>query len=148
VGVVDCLSRCGCSQHLVGHASPLLHESHSSLLCCAVQLSVNDFIIRAVATALADIPEANARWDSNAEEVVRVPDVDVSVAVATPAGLVTPIVKKANTKSLAEISAEVKELATRARANRLKPEEFQGGEMPGPVGIATGKWCGAGREVL
>ncbi|MBP9694151.1 MAG: pyruvate dehydrogenase complex dihydrolipoamide acetyltransferase [Alphaproteobacteria bacterium] len=96
-------------------------NSHSE----AYKISVNDFIIKAVARALKDIPDANASWVD--EAILRYKRVDVSVAVATPAGLVTPIIKSADEKSLSQVSAEMKDLATRARDNKLKPQEFQGG---------------------
>jgi pyruvate dehydrogenase E2 component (dihydrolipoamide acetyltransferase) len=90
-----------------------------------VKVSVNDFVIRAVALSLREIPAANASWTDDA--VLQFIDVDVSVAVATPNGLITPIVKKADGKGLAAISAEMKDLAERARLGKLKPEEFMGG---------------------
>ena len=74
---------------------------------CEVQVSVNDFIVRATALALADVPRANSQWDSKTGEVVACPGIDISIAVATDKGLITPIVKDANKKSLAQISAEV-----------------------------------------
>ncbi|MCA1907712.1 MAG: pyruvate dehydrogenase complex dihydrolipoamide acetyltransferase [Magnetospirillum sp.] len=89
------------------------------------KLSVNDFIIRAVALALKKVPAANASWGEDA--IKRYTDVDVSVAVATPNGLITPIVRHADHKGLAAISNEMKELAGKARDGKLKPEEFQGG---------------------
>lgn len=89
------------------------------------RVSVNDFIIRAVALALKKIPAANASWTN--EAILQYRNADVSVAVATPAGLITPIVRAAETKSLATISAEMKDLVARARDGKLKPEEFQGG---------------------
>lgn len=89
------------------------------------KVSVNDFVIRAVALSLREVPAANAAWSDDA--VLRFNDVDVSVAVATPDGLITPIIKKADTKGLAAISSEMKELAARARDGKLKPEEFMGG---------------------
>ncbi|MBK1663700.1 pyruvate dehydrogenase complex dihydrolipoamide acetyltransferase [Rhodospirillum rubrum] len=90
-----------------------------------VKLSVNDLIIKAVALALRKVPAANASWSD--EAIVLWSDVDISIAVATPGGLITPIVRKADQKGLATISAEMKDLATRARDGKLKPEEFQGG---------------------
>lgn len=93
------------------------------------KVSVNDFVIRAAALALKAVPEANAQWDAKQEEIRLVDNVDISVAVATDSGLITPIVTQANTKSLSQISTEVKELASRARANKLKPNEFQGGSF-------------------
>ena len=94
-----------------------------------MQVSVNDFVIRAVALALKAVPEANAQWDAKQGEIKTVDSIDISIAVATDNGLITPIVAQANTKSLTQISAEVKELAGKARANKLKPNEFQGGSF-------------------
>ena len=91
----------------------------------AYKLSVNDFVVRAVALALKKVPAANASWGE--EAIKRYKDVDVSVAVATPTGLITPIVHHADHKGLAEISNEMKSLAAKARDGKLKPEEFQGG---------------------
>ena len=90
-------------------------------------LSVNDFVIRAAALALRKVPAANASWVDGA--LRQYTSADVSVAVAIEDGLVTPIVRNADAKGLAEISAEVKELAGRARAKPmgLAPEEYQGG---------------------
>ncbi|MDX1923371.1 MAG: pyruvate dehydrogenase complex dihydrolipoamide acetyltransferase [Alphaproteobacteria bacterium] len=89
------------------------------------KVSVNDFIIRAVAVALRQVPAANASWAE--EGVLMYKDVDISVAVATPAGLITPIIKKADQKSIQALSSTMKDLATRAKDNKLKPEEFMGG---------------------
>lgn len=89
------------------------------------KISVNDFIIRAVALALKKVPAANASWSN--EAILQYRDADISVAVATPTGLITPIVRAAQTKTLAAISGEMKDLAARARDGKLKPEEFQGG---------------------
>jgi pyruvate dehydrogenase E2 component (dihydrolipoamide acetyltransferase) len=91
----------------------------------AYKLSVNDFVIRAVALALKKVPAANASWGE--EAIKRYTDVDISVAVATPNGLITPIVRHADHKGLAAISNEMKELAGKAKDGKLKPEEFQGG---------------------
>lgn len=102
---------------------------HSQSVECCPQVSINDFVIRAAALALKAVPEANAQWDLKSEQVKLVEGIDIAVAVATDAGLITPIVPQANTKTLAQISAEVKELAGRARANKLKPHEFQGGSF-------------------
>lgn len=90
-----------------------------------VKLSVNDFIIRASALALKKVPAANASFTETAIRLYS--DVDISVAVATPAGLLTPIIKHADQKGLAQISAEMKALAAKAKDGKLKPEEFQGG---------------------
>ncbi len=90
-----------------------------------LKISVNDFIIKAAAVALTSVPAANASWD--VEGVLYYDHADISVAVATPSGLITPIVKAAEGKGLAAISAEMKDLAARAREGQLKPEEYQGG---------------------
>ncbi|KAJ8557562.1 hypothetical protein K7X08_003187 [Anisodus acutangulus] len=92
-----------------------------------VKVSVNDIVIKVVATALRNVPEANAYWDAGKGEVVLCDSVDISVAVATEKGLMTPIIRNADQKSLSSISAEIKELAGKARAGKLKPNEFQGG---------------------
>ena len=89
------------------------------------KISVNDFVIKAVALALKKVPAVNASWSEDA--VLRWTSVDVSVAVALDDGLITPIIRNADQKGLAQISAEMKDLATRAKANKLKLEEFQGG---------------------
>lgn len=91
----------------------------------AYKLSVNDFIIKAVAMALKAFPAANVSWTDTA--LLQYHSADISVAVSTPNGLITPIVKGAENKGLREISQEVKDLAGRAREGKLKPEEFQGG---------------------
>jgi pyruvate dehydrogenase E2 component (dihydrolipoamide acetyltransferase) len=92
-----------------------------------IKISVNDFVIRAVALALKEVPGANASWDEAG--LLLYAHADVSVAVATPAGLITPIIKAAEDKGLGAISAEMKDLAGRAREGKLKPEEYQGGSF-------------------
>jgi pyruvate dehydrogenase E2 component (dihydrolipoamide acetyltransferase) len=89
------------------------------------KLSVNDFVIRAAALALRQVPAANASWSD--EAILQWDTVDISVAVALEDGLVTPIVKHADQKGLATIAAEMRDLAARARAGKLKLDEFQGG---------------------
>ena len=89
------------------------------------KVSVNDFVIKASALALRDVPAANSSWTE--EAIHQYHDVDISVAVATDGGLITPIVRIADSKGLATISNEVKALAARAREGKLRPEEFQGG---------------------
>ena len=91
----------------------------------AFKLSVNDFIIKASAVALRRMPLVNASYTE--EAIILYDDVDVSIAVAIPDGLITPIVRQADRKSLAVISNEMKELAGRAKAGKLKLDEFQGG---------------------
>jgi pyruvate dehydrogenase E2 component (dihydrolipoamide acetyltransferase) len=89
------------------------------------KISVNDFIIRAVALALKKVPAANVSWTDDA--ILQYKNVDISIAVATPTGLITPIIRQADSKGMAKISAEMKDLAARARDGKLKPAEFQGG---------------------
>ncbi|XP_071732093.1 dihydrolipoyllysine-residue acetyltransferase component 1 of pyruvate dehydrogenase complex, mitochondrial [Rutidosis leptorrhynchoides] len=92
-----------------------------------VKVSVNDIVIKVVANALRNVPKANAFWDDNKGEIVLCNSVDISIAVATEKGLMTPIVKNADHKSISSISSEIKELAEKARAGKLTPNEFQGG---------------------
>ena len=105
----------------------------------AYKLSVNDMIIKAVALALRDKPTCNVSWYDDA--IIQYTNVDISVAVATEGGLITPIVRNADQKSLPQISTEMKDLAKRARDNKLKPEEFQGGGFSisnlGMYGVST-----------
>ena len=91
----------------------------------AYKLSVNDMVIKAVGLAMRDKPNCNVSWYDDA--IIQYNNVDVSVAVATDGGLITPIIRNADQKSLPQISTEMKDLAKRARENKLKPEEFQGG---------------------
>ena len=90
-----------------------------------IKLSVNDFVVRALALALRKVPEANASWTEAA--TLRYNTVDISVAVAVDGGLVTPVVRNADNKGLAQISAEMKDFAARARDGKLAPEEYRGG---------------------
>ncbi|MCO8030323.1 pyruvate dehydrogenase complex dihydrolipoamide acetyltransferase [Brevundimonas diminuta] len=90
-----------------------------------IKVSVNDFVIKAAALALKMVPEANASYTP--EGIAMHHNADVSMAVAIDRGLITPIIKKAETKGLAQIATESKDLAKRARERKLKPEEFQGG---------------------
>lgn len=91
----------------------------------AWKVSVNDFIIKAMAMALMKVPDANVSWTENA--MVKHHHADVGVAVSIPGGLITPVVRKAETKGLTQISIEMKDYAARARARKLKPEEYTGG---------------------
>ncbi|CAN8102029.1 unnamed protein product [Discula destructiva] len=91
------------------------------------KLSVNDFLIKAIAAAAKKVPAVNASWQG--ETIRQYSTVDVSVAVSTPTGLITPIVKFADGKGLESISSAVKDLAKRARDGKLKPEEYQGGSI-------------------
>ncbi|WP_288757748.1 pyruvate dehydrogenase complex dihydrolipoamide acetyltransferase [uncultured Brevundimonas sp.] len=90
-----------------------------------IKVSVNDFVIKAAALALKMVPEANASYTP--EGIAMHHNADVSMAVAIDGGLITPIIRKAETKGLAQIATESKDLAKRARDRKLKPEEFQGG---------------------
>jgi pyruvate dehydrogenase E2 component (dihydrolipoamide acetyltransferase) len=89
------------------------------------KVSVNDFIIKAMAMALIKVPDANVSWTENA--MVKHKHADIGVAVSIPGGLITPVIRKAETKGLAQISAEMKDYAARARVKKLKPEEYTGG---------------------
>jgi pyruvate dehydrogenase E2 component (dihydrolipoamide acetyltransferase) len=100
-------------------------ELNASLDARGVKLSVNDFMIKALAIALIDEPKSNVMYTPT--ELVTFHRADISVAVSTPTGLITPIVADAGGKSLSAISTQMKDLAARARDNKLKPEEYQGG---------------------
>jgi len=91
----------------------------------AYKLSVNDFVIKALALALQRVPDANVTWTDGA--MLKHKASDVGVAVAIPGGLITPVVRNAHSKPVSVISAEMKDFAARARARKLKPEEYQGG---------------------
>jgi pyruvate dehydrogenase E2 component (dihydrolipoamide acetyltransferase) len=91
----------------------------------AFKLSVNDFVVKALAVALQKIPDANVSWTENG--MLKHKHSDVGVAVALPGGLITPIVRNAETKTLSAISNELKDMVARARARKLKPQEYQGG---------------------
>ena len=92
-----------------------------------VKLSVNDFIIKACALALQQVPDANAVWAG--DRILKLTPSDVAVAVAIEGGLFTPVLKDAHQKSLSALSAEMKDLATRARDRKLAPHEYQGGSF-------------------
>lgn len=91
------------------------------------KISVNDFVVKAVAAAFADVPDANAIWTDDA--IRRFDDVDIAIAVAIPGGLVTPVVRAVNRKSLTELAADIRELAGRGREGRLKQQELEGGSF-------------------
>jgi pyruvate dehydrogenase E2 component (dihydrolipoamide acetyltransferase) len=91
----------------------------------AYKISVNDFVIKALALALQRVPDANVTWTEGA--MLRHKHSDIGVAVSIPGGLITPVIRKAEQKSLSAISNEMKDFAARARARKLKPEEYQGG---------------------
>lgn len=89
------------------------------------KLSVNDFVVKALGLALRDVPDANVSWTENA--MLRHASVDVAVAVAMPGGLMTPVLRDVPGRGMADLSNSIKDLAARARARKLKPEEYQGG---------------------
>eukprot|EP01125_Pyxidicula_operculata_P004681 TRINITY_DN1756_c0_g3_i3.p1 TRINITY_DN1756_c0_g3~~TRINITY_DN1756_c0_g3_i3.p1 ORF type:complete len:220 (-),score=43.21 TRINITY_DN1756_c0_g3_i3:24-683(-) len=92
-----------------------------------LKLSVNDFVIKSVASALSRVPEVNVIWDDAKKESVKQAQIDISVAVAIDGGLITPIVPSANTKNLKEINETVKVLSEKAKKGTLLPKEYQGG---------------------
>jgi pyruvate dehydrogenase E2 component (dihydrolipoamide acetyltransferase) len=102
-------------------------ELNAQLAERGVKLSVNDFIIKACALALQQVPDANAVWAG--DRILRLKPSDVAVAVAVEGGLFTPVLKDAEMKSLSALSAEMKDLAARARERRLAPHEYQGGSF-------------------
>ena len=102
-------------------------QLNAQLSARGVKLSVNDFIIKACALALQQVPAANAVWAG--DRILQLTPSDVAVAVAIEGGLFTPVLKDAHTKTLSALSAEMKDLATRARARKLSPEEYQGGSF-------------------
>jgi len=100
-------------------------ELNASLESRGVKLSVNDMLIKALATSLMQVPECNVQFAG--DQLLKFSRADISVAVSIPSGLITPIVKEADTKGVAAISTEMKDLGARAKDGKLKPEEYQGG---------------------
>lgn len=100
-------------------------DLNKSLEPRGVKLSVNDLLIKALATSLIQVPKCNVMFTP--DQLISFQRADISVAVSTPSGLITPIITHADTKGVAAISTEMKDLAARARDNKLKPEEYQGG---------------------
>ncbi len=103
----------------INNAAPMRDGKH------AYKVSVNDMVIKAMALALRDVPDANVSWTDQA--MVKHKHADVGVAVSIPGGLITPIIRKAEEKSLSAISNEMRDLGKRAKDRKLKPEEYQGG---------------------
>ena len=107
-----------------------VNESASS------KISVNDFVVKAVAAAFRDVPEANAIWTDDGTR--RFDDVDIAIAVAIDRGLVTPVVRGVNRRSLSDVSDSIRELAERGRAGKLRQDEIEGGSFSvsnlGPYG--------------
>ena len=102
-------------------------QLNAQLAARDVKLSVNDFIIKACALALQEVPDANAVWAG--DRILKLKPSDVAVAVAIDGGLFTPVLKDADQKSLSRLSAEMKDLAARARSKKLAPHEYQGGSF-------------------
>jgi dihydrolipoamide dehydrogenase-binding protein of pyruvate dehydrogenase complex len=94
-----------------------------------VAVSVNDYIIKAAGIALKRVPQVNASWIEGENRIEQLRTVDISIAVATPTGLITPIVQNANQLTVGEISQSVRKLAEKARDGKLQPHEFQGGSF-------------------
>ena len=118
---VDCnIDRLTAAREEINAAAPKDKDGKPSY-----KLSVNDFIIKALALALQRVPDANVSWTETA--MLRHKSSDIGVAVSIPGGLITPVVRDAQTKSVSIISNEMKDFAARARNRRLKPEEYQGG---------------------
>jgi pyruvate dehydrogenase E2 component (dihydrolipoamide acetyltransferase) len=118
---VDCdIGKLGAAREEINAAAPKNKDGKP-----AYKLSVNDFVIKALALALQRVPDANVTWTDSA--MLKHKASDVGVAVAIPGGLITPVIRNAHLKSVSVISAEMKDFAARARARKLKPEEYQGG---------------------
>lgn len=111
------------------HIGPLLDIRAKLNKESGRKASVNDFVIRAAALALRDVPACNVSFDVATDSKFQNPGIDIAVAVATDGGLITPIVKDAISKEAADIGTDVRELAGRAREGRLKPVEFMGGSF-------------------
>ncbi len=94
-----------------------------------LKVSINDFVIRAVALALREHPHINSGFNGANQSILRFKTIDISVAVSIDQGLITPIIRHADYKNIGEIATEVKELATRAKANKLEPHEYRGGSF-------------------
>ncbi len=103
----------------------LRSQLNSALESKGIKLSVNDLLIKALAKALMEVPKCNVSFAG--DQLITYERADISVAVAAPSGLITPIIKEADTKSLSAISTEMKELAGKAREGKLQPHEYQGG---------------------
>lgn len=95
----------------------------------SMAVSVNDLLVKAVGLALKQVPAMNCQWDKAAERVVLLPEVDISIAVATPTGLITPIIRGANRLTVSEVALASKDLIAKAKDGKLKPEEFIGGSF-------------------
>jgi pyruvate dehydrogenase E2 component (dihydrolipoamide acetyltransferase) len=106
-----------------------LNDLRKQLLSSSIKLSVNDFVVKAAAVALSKHPVINSGFNSVSQSIIRYQTVDISIAVSIDNGLITPIVRLADHKSMAQISSEIKDLATRAKANKLERHEYMGGSF-------------------
>ncbi len=106
-----------------------LFNAHEQLKNGNLKVSINDFIIRAVALALKEHPNCNSGFNAASQSLILFKTIDISVAVSVEGGLITPIIRHADYKNIGEISLEVKELAIRAKAGKLSPQEYQGGSF-------------------
>ncbi|GAB5410953.1 MAG: pyruvate dehydrogenase complex dihydrolipoamide acetyltransferase [Chlamydiales bacterium] len=104
-------------------------ETRSQLKAGGVKVTFNDFIVRACAIALKEFPVINSGFNSENQTIIRFQTIDIAVAVTIDAGLITPIVRHADHKNISQLSQEVRELATRAKAGKLEPEEYRGGSF-------------------
>ncbi|MDI2113690.1 2-oxo acid dehydrogenase subunit E2 [Commensalibacter nepenthis] len=95
----------------------------------SVKISINDMFLKAIASALIAVPEVNVQYDVENQQILQFDQADISVAVAIPNGLITPIIKAANKRALSDISTTMRDLATRAKTGKLSPDEFQGGSF-------------------
>ena len=103
----------------------LLELREQTNAALGIKISVNDLVVKALAVALRRVPDANVSWTDAG--IVRHGRIDIGVAVSIPDGLITPVVRSADAKGIGHISAEIRELAGRAKEKRLKPEEYTGG---------------------
>lgn len=106
-----------------------LFEAREQLKSGNLKITFNDFVVRASALALREHPEINSGFNSTNQSIIRFKTIDISIAVTVEGGIITPIVRHADYKNLGELSVEVKELATRAKLGKLKPEEYKGGSF-------------------
>ncbi len=106
-----------------------LGKAREQLKNSGLKVTINDFIIRATALALREHPNLNTGFNSVTQSTIFFKTIDIAVAVSVEAGLITPIIRHADYKNLGELSVEVKELATRAKAGKLQPEEYKGGSF-------------------
>ena len=106
-----------------------LYLAREQLKNAGLKVTINDFVIRACALALREHPQVNSGFNSVNQSIILFKTVDISIAVSLEAGLITPIIRHADFKNIGEISAEIKELATRAKLGKLQPEEYKGGSF-------------------